>query len=357
MKRKGSRLKAAIIIVCAIGAVCAGAYAYNISGIVDVAVEAAAIGPIAEVVDEAGTVTAAKASMVAAKNNYDIASVFCDVGDQVEAGALLMLTDVSAGEADVMSLQAQANGLTAQLEQARRNAEQLKALYDNGAVSLNEYETAETAAKGLESQLQSLRHTIRSVQDNIQTNRVESPVAGTVTELFVSEGDTVIMGSPLVEISDLSDMYINVSLIAGDAEKVRIGGRVIIEDSEKAGEVRKISPKVVETMSELGLAQKRVDVEIAVDDQSGFILGSDKDLKIVVEEKASALLVPRRAVFAANEKDYVYLVTEGKAEQREVSVGIKGEEMYEIMSGLQEGDAVIVSPDDSVVDGVRVKIQ
>ncbi|MDR1136569.1 MAG: efflux RND transporter periplasmic adaptor subunit [Clostridiales Family XIII bacterium] len=355
MKKKKSKIKIVIILGCFIIAACAGAYYYSISGAISVVTEAAAYGRIEELIDETGTVTARQVSVVAAKNNYDIMQVLCAVGDEVNAGDLLIMTDTKGGDADVMSLRAQTVGLEAQLAQAERNAEQLKELYESGAVSKNDYDTAETAAKGIASQLQSLRHTIQSAQSNIQTNRVEAPVSGTVTELLVSVGDTVIMGTPLIEISDLNDMYINVSLIAGDAEKVTVGDEVRIEDSERAAKVEKISPKVAEVMSELGLSQKRVDVEVSVEDQTGLILGSDKELEIIIEEKPSVLIVPRKSVFSTNEKDYVYLVEEEKAALREVSVGIKGDDVYEILSGIEAGDLVIVSPDDMVGDGTRVK--
>ena len=77
-------------------------------------------------------------------------------------------------------------------------------------------------------------------------------------------------------------------------------------------------------------------------------------LNIVVDERAGAVTVPRAAVFSMDGKDYVYVAAEGRAALREVSVGIKGESRYEALFGVEEGDAVIVSPGDDVYDGVRV---
>jgi HlyD family secretion protein len=278
------------------------------------------------------------------------------VGDSVEAGATVMLTDVATGDSDVRSLEAQAAGVEAQLAQARQNVSRLWTLYENDAVSRSEYDAADTLEKELSAGLQSLRYTIRSVRDNAVSNRVEAPRAGVVTELFVSEGDTAVMGSPLVEISDMGELYIKASLLADDAAKVRAGDRVILTDRpDIVCRVEKVSPKVREEMSDLGIAQKRVDVEISADDFEGFVLGGDAELEIVTDEATGVIIAPKKAVFSLDRRDCVYVVIDGRAAIRPVELGLKGEDYYEIKSALDEGEQVIVSPDGAVTHGVRVR--
>jgi HlyD family secretion protein len=110
-------------------------------------------------------------------------------------------------------------------------------------------------------------------------------------------------------------------------------------------------------MSDLGIVQKRVDAEISIDGREGFVLGGDVDIEIVIDEKDNALVVPRKAVFSLNREDCVYTVQDGKAALRRVEVGLKGEELYEIVSNLEEGEIVIVSPDSDVSDGSRVRVE
>jgi HlyD family secretion protein len=311
-----------------------------------------------EVIEDTGVVTSDRTSVVLAKSNYDVTSVLCKAGDTVEAGALLMTTDVASGNSDVRSIEAQAAGIEAQLAQARQDVSRLWALYESGAVSRNDYDLAVTAEKGLSAQLQSLRYSARAIQENSLSNRVEAPRAGVVTEIFVSEGDTAIMGSPLVEISDMSELYIKASLLADDAAKISAGDRVILADRPEAeSRVVKVSPKVREEMSDLGIVQKRVDAEISIDGREGFVLGGDVDIEIVIDEKDNALVVPRKAVFSLNREDFVYTVQDGRASLRRVEVGLKGEDLYEIVSNLEEGEIVIVSPAGGVSDGSRVKVE
>jgi RND family efflux transporter MFP subunit len=352
-----SKKKRFILIAAALIALSAvGAYAFMRSGAIPADTAAASRGTVTETIEETGVVASRRVSVVLAKSNYDIRSVLCETGDPVETGATLMTTDVATGDSDAKSLEAQAAGLEAQLAQARQNISRLWTLYENGAVSRNEYDTAETLEKELSAQLQSLRYTIRSVRENAPENRVEAPRAGVVTELFVSEGDTAVMGAPLVEISDMSDLCIRVSLLADDAAKVRAGDRVILTDRpDVLCRVEKLSPKVNEEMSELGIVQKRVDAEISADAWEGFILGGDVEIEIVIDEGTDVIAVPRKAVFSLNGTDFVYTVREGRAVRRQVEIGRKGKDLYEIRANLGEGEIVIVSPDDAIEDGSRVQ--
>jgi HlyD family secretion protein len=111
-------------------------------------------------------------------------------------------------------------------------------------------------------------------------------------------------------------------------------------------------------MSDLGIAQKRVEVEIAAEDRDGLVLGGDMDLRIVVDERENVVSVPRKSVFSQNQKDCVYVVdaAAGQVALREVTVGLKGEDVYEIRDGVAEGEWVVLSPDGALADGARVKL-
>jgi HlyD family secretion protein len=356
MKSKGKRKKIVLFAAGAVVLCAAGLYAWFAAGVIDVDTTRIARGYVAEMIEETGVVTSRSVSVALAKNNYDITSVMYKIGDSVEAGATVMLTDAATGDSDARSLEAQAAGIEAQLLQARQNVSRLWTLYESGAVSRSEYDAADTLEKELSAGLQSLRYTIRSVRDNAVSNRVEAPRAGVVTELFVSEGDTAVMGTPLVEISDMDDLYIKASLLADDAAKVRAGDRVILTNRpDVACRVEKVSPKVREEMSELGIAQKRVDVEISAEDCEGFVLGGDAELEIVTDEAANVITAPKKAVFALDGRDCVYVVIDGRAAIRPVELGLKGKDSYEIKSALDEGEQVIVSPDGAITHGVRVR--
>ena len=89
----------------------------------------------------------------------------------------------------------------------------------------------------------------------------------------------------------------------------------------------------------------------------GWILlpGYELDLDIIMERKENALIVPEDAVFEMDNKEYVFIVDNGKAALREVVTGIESQRLIQIIEGLKEGDLIILSPENSIKDGVKVK--
>ena len=108
-------------------------------------------------------------------------------------------------------------------------------------------------------------------------------------------------------------------------------------------------------MSDLGVSQKRVTVEVSFGSEKTARLGSDVDVQITVDKKENVLRVPDLAVFEKGRKNCVYVVKDGKAVLREIKTGLEGEDYMEVVSGLSVGDKVILSPGDNISDGVRIK--
>jgi HlyD family secretion protein len=350
MKR---RIIAAVIVVLAASA---GLYARFAAGALPVDTAVIARGAVMEFIEDTGTVRSRQVSLISARDNYEILAVLCELGGAVEAGAPLINTDAAGVDSSVSSIQAQISGLRARQAQAGLDAGRLLELYESGAVSRSEYDAAATLEKEISAQIQSLEYEINKVRESARSSRVTAPVSGSVTELFVSAGDTAVMGAPLVEISDLANLYIGAELLADDGVKTSVGDRVILPDHPGAeSRVEKISPKVAEEMSDLGITQKRVSVEISVDDPARFILGGDVDLQIVTQEKDDALTAPRKAVFSLEGRDYAYVASDGRAALREITIGLKGKDVYEVLTGLSEGERVIISPSGDIEDGSRVE--
>jgi HlyD family secretion protein len=252
--------------------------------------------------------------------------------------------------------------LQAQYSQARDLANKNKALYDQGALSYEDYNASNTAAKQLAAQIASLQYSIQSYADSSGAKGVTAPVDGVLTGVFVKEGETVTPGTPLFEISNLNDVYVKTDFIAEDADLIREGDAVRInnEDADFSDEnaaVRKIYLKAEDKMSELGVNQKRVTVEIAFGSPKTIRLGSDVDVEVTVDKMENVLRVPDLAVFEKDKKDCVYVIEGGKAVLLEIKTGLEGEDYTEVVSGLNKGDQVIVSPSDNISDGARVKVQ
>ena len=319
-------------------------------------------GEVIKLIKESGTVESESAIMITAKNTGEIKGLMVSEGDEVKLGDTLMTSDGTSADLDIKSLQAELSGLEAQYNQARDLANKNKTLYDQGALSYDAYNQANTQAKQLGAQVAALNYSIQSYKESTGASGLTAPIGGIITGVFVKEGETVMPGTTLFEISNLNDILVKIDLIAEDANFVKVGDMVKVYNDD-AGflqdncTVKKIHLKAQEKMSDLGVNQKRVTVEIALKSTDSIRLGSNVDVEITVEKKDKVLRVSDMSIFKIDKKDYVYVVENGKAVLRLIEIGIEGEDFTEITKGLTEGEEVIISPDDDIQEGSKVKTE
>lgn len=363
MKRKAKWITA-ILIVLLIGAGGASAWMSRSIPVETVTAESIVLGKL---VKETGTVMARHTVLVSAKHGGEIQGLSLLPGDAVEAGQVLLLNSLVGAQFDVKSLQSQLAGLQTQYRQAKSLSDKNKALYEEGALSYEEYAASLTASKQLASEISALSFNIKSYQETSGTGEIISPMTGVVTQVFAENGQIAVPGTPLFEIADLRVLYIEAKLIAEDADLVEKGMMVHVKNEqgdlvdEKAVVIR-IHPKAISTTSELGVTQKRVPVEIQVNAEKTLRLGSDLTVEIITEEKEAALAIPSQCIFEQDRKDWVFTAEEGKAVLRQVETGLEGEsiegqEFTEIISGLDAGASVILSPDETIQNGILVKVE
>jgi HlyD family secretion protein len=97
-------------------------------------------------------------------------------------------------------------------------------------------------------------------------------------------------------------------------------------------------------------------VEIELDEAvEGLRLGYDLDLEIIVTNKEGVLLIPENAVFEKDGKDYVFVNENDTAVLREIQKGIESKKQVEVISGLEAGEVVILSPDEKLEEGIAIK--
>lgn len=351
-----------IVILCA-AVLMIAAVAFSVMN-AGVAVETEIVerGEVRKLLKETGTVESESAIIITAKNSGEIKGLAVEEGDSVKAGDFLMASGGTSASLDIKSRQAQLSGLQAQYSQARELADKNKALYEQGALSRQEYDASNTAVKQLAAEIASLQYAIKSYAETTGAEGVTAPVDGVVTGVYVKEGESVAPGTPLFEISNLDNVYVKTDFIAEDADLIKEGDTVKIynEDAgfnDEKGSVKKVHLKAENKLSDLGVNQKRVTVEIAFGSSVSARLGSDLNVEVIVEKKENALRVPDLAVFEKEKKNCVYVTEAGKAVLREIETGLEGEDYMEVLSGLSEGDTVILSPGDKIEDGVRVKAQ
>jgi HlyD family secretion protein len=149
--------------------------------------------------------------------------------------------------------------------------------------------------------------------------------------------------------------------LAGEAVDIRVGNEAlvsgdILDDSVIRGRVKKVFPQAVKVLSQLGVEQQRVPVEIELlESHQNLRPGFGVDVEVITGEAKDALLVPSDAVFEMDGRDYVFVVEDKKAVLRQVNVGLGNRDWTQILDGLSEKETVIVDPPKEVEVGTRIK--
>ena len=192
---------------------------------------------------------------------------------------------------------------------------------------------------------------------------VRSPVTGRVLRIIQESEAIVLPGTPLIEVGDDNDLEIVVDLLSEDAVRVTEGDRVAIEDWGGPvilnGIVRRVEPFGFTKVSALGIEEQRVNViidfEDPAEDWSALGHGFRLDTRIFVWEAEDILKLPVSALFREGESWAVFRNVEGAAVLTQIDIGRRNALEAEVVSGLAEGDLVVVHPSDRVVDGVSLE--
>lgn len=200
----------------------------------------------------------------------------------------------------------------------------------------------------------------KSIELLLHKAHIKSPIDGVVLEKYVDSERFVQPGTQLLRIGDMDSIEVRADVLSEEVGRVRVGQKVhlvgrAVRNPGAAGTVRKIYPSGFEKISSLGVREQRVTVLVDFDNSRlNLQPGYELDVKIIVDTREDAVKVPTEAVIARADGMAVFVVEDGKARLREVEVGLTGDDYYEVTSGLQESNTVILRPPNDLEEGRRV---
>jgi HlyD family secretion protein len=216
---------------------------------------------------------------------------------------------------------------------------------------------AGTDAQRGELRVQQSRALIASLEEKVQSTVVNSPVTGTLYSLPVHLHDYVLVGEILAQAADLRRIRVRAFVDEPDLGWLAAGQSVEITWDAMPGHVWKgvteQTPREVVAHGNRSVGEVLCTVD---NSKLELIPNVNVNVRIVVRQSSNALVAPRSAVRTINGKHLVYVVADGKLHPRDIQVGISDATHYEVLSGLQEGDEVILPGDLAIRDGMSVRV-
>lgn len=350
-----------------------------------------------------GTTKVSEETSVTAEMAGKIQSINVELGDHVSEGQVLLSIDgkdvnnniktaqaalelAQANYANTTggSIESQQNTLdnavkVAQMsyDEAKRNYDIYKSLYDTGAISEDQFkkielsldqasqqlETAqksyntttgqsipelkELAAKQLE-QAKTAYEVATAARDKLV---LKSPVSGTITTKNFNEGEMISQQQPAFIISSQDVLQIDLKVTQADIGKFKQGDTVdvAIEGENVEGTIKYV-PAVIDKNTSL------YTVEVIIDNSGNkFREGLSVEVSVSIEKESNAITIPKKAVFEEDGEEYVYIVSpDNIAIKTSVETGIVTDKTIEIKSGVGTSDTVIIGGLNTITDGTKI---
>ncbi|MFM7448680.1 MAG: efflux RND transporter periplasmic adaptor subunit [Leptolyngbyaceae cyanobacterium] len=202
---------------------------------------------------------------------------------------------------------------------------------------------------------------LAKLRDEAGRTEVRSPVAGRVLRILQKSARYVDDGTPLLEIGDATQLELVIDVLSSEAIAIRAGDAILLTLGSRSeplrGVVRRIEPSAFTKVSALGVEEQRVNV---IGDLVGpaprVSDGYRVDAGIVVWQGKDVVKVPLSALFRCQQLAWcVFVVEQGKAQERTVAIGQHNELEAEVKSGLQAGEVVVLHPTERIKNGTQLK--
>lgn len=314
-----------------------------------------------------GRVYADKEAAVIVKTPGRVESIAVKAGDMVEKGQVLFSLDksdmqASYDQAEAAYRMAEANYRMnkEKIDNAKIQLERYKELYEIGAVSKAELEQMELQAsdaslQAVEAQRDQAKAQYDSVSSTYNDLDVKAPIDGIVTALNVRIGDMVANTSPAAMVVDMDSVYVDVSVSEKVINSISREQEALVEIASAYGGAVKGQIDSLSLAADARTGKYQLKVYIENDDHL-IKAGMFAKVTIASETKEDVLVVPADAVVFRSGRHAAYVIEDNAVQEREVITGLENGKQIEIVSGLNEGDILIIKGMNFIKTDSEIKI-
>lgn len=305
----------------------------------DVPVEIVSAGPVSQVLAVNGRVAARTSVSVRAAVSAQVLKVEVSEGQKVETGDVLLVLDTAIIDAQVEQASAALEAQIAQQSQAQATVDRSRALGSSSPRAT--LEDAEFKLATAKQETARLEAALRQVQRQLAEYTIRAPMSGVVLSRDVDIGQLVDLQNELFVIADISDVIVETDIDELYSSHVKEGLKALLKP---------VGASVAQPGSVV-FAAPRVDsvtggrrIKIGFDEPASLPVGLTVNANVIVNEVASALSLPRRAIIANGAQSHVLVLEDGVAMERQIRFGDWPSERVIINDGVREGEIVILDP-------------
>jgi RND family efflux transporter MFP subunit len=317
--------------------------------------------------------------------------IYVDVGDRVKEGQLIAILEipelqdeVQTAEASVSKSQEEIRRAQADLERAQSAHEVAHLAYSRladvsktrpGLVAQQEIDDALGRDRVAEAQVATAKASLSAAEQQLRVTQadrekvrtlfayaqIKAPFAGVITKRYADTGSMIQTGissqtqsMPLVTLAQENLLRLVIPVPESAVSKIRLGASVEVSVSALG---KKFQGKVARFADQVDMATRTMHTEVDVSNPTGELVpGMYASASLVLNDEQNTLAVPVQALTRIEDRVSVLLINkQNKLEERSVQTGIETPDQVEILSGLNEGDLVVIGNRSQLQLGIAVQ--
>ncbi len=308
---------------------------------------------VPRLVTASGAVEAARTVLISTRMMGWVNAVHVEAGQIVAQGDPL----VSIDNTDLIAKKAQAKAAIVEAEAVLVSAERMvgrfERLYAEKSVSKSQFEEVVTGRDRAAAGLDMARAGLREVNVHLSYVEIKAPTAGLVARRMIDPGDMANPGVPLLRLEQADQVKIVAHVGEKDVSSLTAGDPLTVDITSLPGAV--FETTIARVVPAANPGSRTYDVEAYLDNTDGRLKsGMFARVNIPVGTR-EAVLVPTTAVTRRGQLTGVWIMDDqGRVRRRWIRLGHGDGETYEVLSGLEGGETLIVSSDAPLVEGDKV---
>lgn len=301
-----------------------------------------------------GSLEAEEVVQVTAGVTGAVTEVRFDAGDRVTPASVLALIDPERYQFEAARSEAALRRAVADFKRAEADLQRREALAQEDLVATEELARARQEAERLAADTAAARAALDLAKQNLARAEVRPSRAGVINTRTVDTGQYVQVGAVLATLVDNGRLRLRFKI--SGAESVRVEPGQSISFRVAALGDREFTGRVYHVGDIADTATRQIEVLAWVSNTGVLRPGSFAEIELAIERHADAVVVPESAVQASERGFVVYVVEDGTAHQRPVTVGMRtGDSAVEIVSGVKAGETLVSEGSDRLSDGIAVQ--
>jgi RND family efflux transporter MFP subunit len=347
-------VRATLVTLLALGCAAAPAATLAQGRVIRVTTAPALASAVEQTEWAVGVIESRLSAQVAAEVAGTVVRVLADEGQGVAAGQVLAELETQQYQYGREADRAEAGRLEALLRNKQLELDRARKLVAERLVSAERVDGIEAELEALRQQVDGARARVAESGRRLGKTRITAPVKAEIAERLVDVGDYIQAGAVAFDLVDVQNLRVKLPFPEYRAPQLRPGLEVRLSSAAAGGPP--IESRISEVRPSINAANRSITIIVDFANPGAWRPGASVRADVVLAVRADAVTVPQLAVVRRPVGDVVYVVNQGKAEERPVRRGLRTGERVEILEGLRAGETVVVEGAGFLTQGVALDV-